>query len=116
MTTYPKVLLVIVGAFFLSVAFILGYAYGDDSQALASANRKYEVAHDAYVHEVRMNRVMSRILKDRETLPNIAMREFNASQTVTFTLDGRKLRCIALLNKLGDATTLACDWDQWRNG
>jgi hypothetical protein len=113
-SAYLKFVLVLVAAFLLVVASVIGYAIGDDKEALADAARKYEVTHDAYLREVQVNKAMGRILKDRETLPDIAMREFNASQTVTFTLDGRKLRCIALLNKLGDATTLACDWDAWR--
>ena len=42
--------------------------------------------------------------------------EWTASKPLTFTIAGKPLRCVGLLNKLGDVRSISCNWDQWRNG
>lgn len=42
--------------------------------------------------------------------------EWTASKPLTFTINGRPLHCVGLLNKLGDVRSISCDWETWRNG
>lgn len=101
----------------LAVAGLVGYAVADEKRRgmiTALEQRNASVTKAYRVEQLRFDQ-LKQMLEDREKLPNVNMREFNATQTVTFTIDGRKLKCLALLNESGDAQTLSCDWAAWRN-
>lgn len=118
MTDYLKFMLVLTAAFLLIVAGLTGYAIADDQRrdTITALERRNDVVTKAFRVEQERSKQLRDMLEDRDRLPNVNMREFNATQTVTFTIDGRELRCLALLNKYGDAQTLSCDWPGWRNG
>lgn len=96
------------------VAFTIFSAYKAGQQ---SKDRTIAVLESRVDSAERINRSMGRTLGQlTDSFPNLYAREFNASQQVTFTLQGKPLVCIGLLNHNGDISKLACDWDAWRNG
>ena len=95
----------------LVFAALLGYRWGD-----ASADLKIAVAERRLSDAENSAEILKHLIDDFGSLPNINMREWNASQKLTFTLEGKPLVCIGLLRQGGDVQSLACDWETWRNG